>query len=101
MHLSFKKNNFIYLFLAVQDFHYWVRFFSGCGEWGLLSSAVHRLLIEVASLGADHRLLVHRLQQLLHVGLAVEVPRLYSRGLRVVAPKLSCSTACGILPDQG
>ena len=31
--------------------------FSSCGEWGLLSVAVRGLLIVVASLVAEHRLL--------------------------------------------
>ena len=30
--------------------------FSSCNEWGLLFAAVHRLLIEVASLAAEHGL---------------------------------------------
>ena len=30
--------------------------FSSCGKQGLLLTAVHRLLIVVASLGAEHRL---------------------------------------------
>ena len=36
--------------------------FSSCGEQGLLFVGVNRLLIEVASLAAEHRLQVHRLQ---------------------------------------
>ena len=32
------------------------RSFSSCGEQGLLSVAVHRLLVAVASLVAEHRL---------------------------------------------
>ena len=39
-----------------------------CGERGLLFVAVHRLLIVVASL-VEHRLWVHRLQELWHTGL--------------------------------
>ena len=38
--------------------------FSSCGKWGLLSSAVHGLLIVVASLVAERGLSVRRLQQL-------------------------------------
>jgi len=30
--------------------------FSSCGEWGLLFTVVHRLLIAVASLVVEHRL---------------------------------------------
>ena len=33
-----------------------MRAFSSCGKQGLLLAAVHRLLIVVASLGAEHRL---------------------------------------------
>ena len=51
---------FIYLFL----FYFWLRwvfvpacrFFSSCGERGLLFIAVRRLLIAVASLVAEHGL---------------------------------------------
>ena len=50
---------------------------------------VHRLLIVVASLVAEHRLEECRLQKLEHVGSVV------------VAHGLSCSMACGIFPDQG
>ena len=47
---------FIYLFLAVLGLHCCAGAFSSCGEWGLLFVAVHRLLIVVASLVAEHRL---------------------------------------------
>ena len=36
--------------------------FSSCGKWGLLFVAVRGLLIAVASLVVEHRLLAHRLQ---------------------------------------
>ena len=65
------------------------RLFSSCGEQGLLSIVVHRLLIVVASLVAEHGLQVCGLQQLWHAGSVV------------VAHGLSCSAACGIFPDQG
>ena len=55
------------------------------GDYSLV--AVPGLLIAVASL-VEHRLQAHRLQQLQHVGSVV------------VAHGLSCSMACGILPDQ-
>ena len=47
---------FIYLFLAVLGLHCCTWVFSSCGEWGLLFVAVHRLLIAVASLVAEHGL---------------------------------------------
>ena len=50
---------------------------------------VHRLLIVVASLVAEHRLEECRLQKLEHVGSVV------------VAHGLSCSMACGIFLEQG
>ena len=56
---------------------------------GYSLGAVCRLLREVASLVAGHRLKAHGLQQLQHVGSVVP-----ARGL-------SCSEACGIFPDQG
>ena len=63
--------------------------FSSCGEWGPLFVAVHGPLTVVASLVAAHRLQAREPQQSWHVGPAV------------VAHGLSCSEACGILPDQG
>ena len=47
---------FIYLFLAVLGLRCWARAFSSCGEQGLLSVAVHGLLIAVASRVAEHGL---------------------------------------------
>ena len=47
---------FIYLFLAALGLHCCVRAFSSCGARGLLFVAVHRLLIAVASLVAEHGL---------------------------------------------
>ena len=47
---------FIYLYLAVLGVHCCTRAFSSCGERGLLFIAVHRLLIAVASLVAEHGL---------------------------------------------
>ena len=47
---------FIYLFLAALGLCCCVRAFSSCRELGLLFIAVHRLLIAVASLVAEHGL---------------------------------------------
>ena len=47
---------FIYLFLAALGLRCCTRAFSSCSERGLLFVAVHRLLIAVASLVAEHRL---------------------------------------------
>ena len=44
----------MYLFLAALGLHCCARAFSSCGEQGLLFVAVHRLLIVVASLVAEH-----------------------------------------------
>ena len=46
-------NKFIYL-LAALGLHCCTWAFSSCSEWGLLFVAVHGLLIEVASLVAEH-----------------------------------------------
>ena len=43
----------------------------------------------------------HRFQQLLHTGSVVTAPRLQGTGPVVVAHGLHCSTACGIVLDQG
>ena len=48
---------FIYLFLAALGLHCCTWAFSSCGEQGLLFVVVRRLLIVVASLVAEHRLL--------------------------------------------
>ena len=42
-----------------------------------------------------------RLQPLLHKGLGTATWSLYSTGLIVSAHELSCSSACGVFPDQG
>ena len=47
---------FFYLFLAALGLHCCAQAFSSCGAWGLLFVAVHRFLIAVASLVAEHRL---------------------------------------------
>ena len=47
---------FIYLFLATLGLRCCMQAFSSCGEQGLLFAAVHRLLIAVASLVAEHGL---------------------------------------------
>ena len=52
--LFFKFIYFIYSFLAGLGLGCCVRAFSSCGEQGLLFIAVHGLLIEVASLVAEH-----------------------------------------------
>ena len=46
----------MYLFLAVLSLRCCAQAFSSCGERGLLFVAVHRLLIVVASLAAEHGL---------------------------------------------
>ena len=51
-----KKIYFIYLFLAALGLSRCMWAFSSCGERGLLSVAVHRLLIAVASLVEEHGL---------------------------------------------
>ena len=53
---------FFNLFLAALGLHCCARAFSSCIEQGLLLIVVHGLLIVVASLVADHRLQVRRLQ---------------------------------------
>ena len=80
--LTFFKNLFIYLFLAALGLRCCVQAFSSCGKRGLFFLAVPSLLIAVASLCC-------RAQAL---GACASV---------VVALGLSCSSACGIFPDQG
>ena len=56
--LNFVKNTFIYLFLffGYAGSSLLCRLFSNCGKQELLFIAVHRLLIVMASLVAEHRL---------------------------------------------
>ena len=77
----FKFVYFIYLFLAELGLHCCMRAFSSCGEPGLPFVVVRGPLTAVASLFEEHGLL--------------------SAGSVAVAHRLSCSAACGILPDQG
>ena len=46
----------VFFFLPVLGLSCCTQAFSSCGEWGLLLVAVHRLLIAVASLVAEHGL---------------------------------------------
>ena len=62
--LANRDSHFICLFLVVLDLHCCAQAFSSCVDWGLPLVAVHGLLIEVASLVAEHGLYVHGLQQL-------------------------------------
>ena len=92
---------FIYLFLAAFGLHCCAQAFSSCDEWRLLFVVVCGLLIAVASLVVEHRLQVHGLQYLWHMGSVVVARRLQSTGSVVVAHGLSCSAARGIFLDQG
>ena len=77
----FLKKLFIYLFMAVLGLRFCERAFSSCGKRGPLFIAVHGPLTIAASL----------------------VGSTGSRraGSVIMAHGLSCSVACGILPDQG
>ena len=79
------KNKFTYLFLAALGLHCCMRAFSSRGEWGLLFVAVCGLLIEVASLVAEHGALGARAS----VGVA---RRLSSCGSQALECRLS---SCG------
>ena len=46
----------LFLFLALLGLCCCMRAFSSCGERGILFTAVHRLLVAVASLAAEHGL---------------------------------------------
>ena len=61
---------------------------------GCSLAAVHGLLVQLASLVAEDRLLGLQAS-------AVVFPRLQSTGSTVVLRRLSCSMACGIFLDQG
>ena len=75
----------IYIYIYILIFIYLLAVlhmgFLSFWQVGLLSSCSVQLLTVVASLAAKHRL--------------------WSMGSGVAAPGLGCSTACGIIPDQG
>ena len=66
---------------------------SGCGERGLLSSYNAQSSRCSASHAAEHGLQSTRVSAV--------VARLWRAGSVAVAQGLSCSKACGIVPDQG
>ena len=55
----FSKN--IYLFLATLSLRFYTQAFSSCSKWGLLSVAVHRLLIVVGLFCCKAQILEHGL----------------------------------------
>ena len=59
--LLFKKNKFIYLFLAVLGLRFCARALSSCGERGPLFIVVRGPLTIAASLVAAHKLQMRRL----------------------------------------
>ena len=79
----------MYVFLAVLGLHDFALVFSlNCGRQARLFVVMLRFLM-VVLLVAEHRLKAHGLQLLQHLDSPAAVHR------------LSCSTACGILLDQG
>jgi len=67
---------------------------------GFSPLAVYGLLTVLASLVVEHGIWTDGLQELLHMGSVVAIPWLPNTG-SIVVPRLSCSMARGILPDQG
>ena len=68
---------------------------------GPLPAAARRPLIAGAPPVVEHGLQVHGPQQLWHMGSVAVAGGLQSADSVVAAHALSCSAACGILPDQG
>ena len=87
----------LFLFLAALGLCCLVQAFSSCGECGHLFIAVCGLLTAVASLVQNTGC---RLQWLQQAGSVAAACRFYSVGSGAVAHRLSCSTACGVLPNQ-
>ena len=81
-----------YLFMAVLALHFCARALSNCGKWGPLFIAVRGPLTIAASLVAEHRL---------SRPLLLRSTGSRRAGSVIVARGPSCSTACGIFPDQG
>ena len=93
---------YYFIYLLIYFWLLWV-FIALCGLSLVVVSrvAVHKLLTAVASLVAEYGLQAHQLQQLQHVGSVFVAPGLQSSGSIAMALGLSCSTECGIFPDQG
>ena len=84
------------LFMAALGLHCCAQAFSSCGERGLLLVVVHRLLIAVASLVAEHGLQACGVQQLWLAGSRAQAQQLWRKGL--VAPRHVGSSRPGIEP---
>ena len=69
--------------------------FSCCSEQGLLSTAVPMLRLAGVSLAVEHRLWG------VQASITTSCMGCKATGSVVVAHGLSCSSACGIFPDQG
>ena len=80
---------YLFSFLVVLDLCCFAWAFSSCSKWGLLFIVGYGLLIAVASLVAGKRLW------------SVQASVVVAHGLSSCGPGLSCSTPCGIFPDQG
>ena len=95
--------SFLCIFVFLPQMLFLNLFIFGCAGSSLLrrlfSIAELGFLPAVASLGAEHRPQLHRLQCLWPVGSVVAVPGLQSTGSVVVKQGLSRSKACGIFPD--
>ena len=83
----------VFSFLKKDLFIFCTWAFSSCGEQELFFIVVRGLLIAMASLVAEHRLQVHRFQQLLCVSSEVAVHSLQSVGSAVVAHGPGCYMA--------
>ena len=91
LYISFKK--LINIFLVALSLHYFTRAFSSCSKWG-------QLLFSWAPASCCSGFSCCRTQALVAWASVVAVRRLQSSSSVVVAQRLCCSTACGILSDQ-
>ena len=92
--MPFKKECLFRCFWPCWAFVCCAGLFSGCREWGLLSSCGVWVLIAAASPAAEHRL------QGAWASVAV-APGIQNTGPLVVVPGPSCPAARGCLPGQG
>ena len=92
---------FVCLFLAALGLHCSARAFSSCGERGATLRCGAQASHCSGFSCCRARALGARAQWLWLAGSAVVARGLQSVGSVVVAHGLSCSTACGIFPDQG
>ena len=90
-----------FYFLVVPGLHCCPWAFVSCRGQGLLQLQLAGFLLQWLLLLMSIGSRVHGLQQLQNMGSVVVACRSQSTSSVVVAHRLSCSSTCGVFPDQG